>query len=325
MTRLRLTDEEALARVGKYRGGRMTSKAVAEFTRAAVRDALPSAPQPVGRSWIAYALSTVGSLARTSEEQGLPLDRAVVLERARIDRFLSHDCKHMTPGGRASYRSTLDLVAVALLHDQGDAPWPRATLHDANSVAPWDDAQAARVAQWTSGLRPRTRQDRTRVLLALALGAGLRRRDMGVTGQHVRQDSHGVHVSVPVGLDKDRTVTGSARTDRVVTVAAAWEQEVLGAADRAGDCLLVAPTRRSVQLDNLTASVTKANLHAPAGDEFTMTRARNTWLVRHLAAGTPLPLLMAQAGLSTPAVLVDLLPHVPAVDPAAAAAFMRGV
>lgn len=325
MTRLRLTDEEALARVAAYRGGRMTSKAVVAFTQAAVRDALPSAPQPVGRSWISYSTSTVGRLARTCEEQGLPLDRAVVFERSRIDRFLSHDCKHMTVRGRASYRSTLDCVAAALLHGENESPWPRATLSEANSVTPWDDAQAARVAQWTSGLRPRTRQDRTRVLLALALGAGLRRRDMGVTGQHVRQDEHGVHLSVPVGGGERRSVTGSAPVDRVVTVAAAWEKEVLLAAERAGSNLLVAPTRQSMQLDCLTGMVIKANGFAPAGDEFTLTRARNTWLVRHLAAGTPLPLLMKQAGLSTPAVLTDLLPYVPTVSPTLAAAFMRGV
>lgn len=318
-----LSREEALARVECYRGSKMTSKEVVRFTRDAVRDTLPFAPDPVNRSWIAYATSVVGTLARVSEEQGLPLDRAVVLDRSRIDRFLAHDCGHLSVQSRASYRSALDKVAAAVLHGQNDAPWPRATFAKAIPTAPWDNAQAARIAQWTSGLRPRTRQDRIRVLLALTLGAGLRRRDMGVTGHDVRQDQHGVHVAVPQA--RTPGLVGPGPTDRVVTVAAAWEREVLLAAERAGGNLLIAPARSEFFLDSLTTYVMLANRLAPAGDEFTLARARNTWLVRHLAAGTPLPLLMAQAGVSSPGVITDLLPHVPAAVPAAAAAFMRGV
>ena len=46
-------------------------------------------------------------------------------------------------------------------------------------------------------------------------------------------------------------------------------------------------------------------------------------LVRHLTAGTPLHVLMPQAGLTTTAHLQDLLPFLPTVDPAGEAAASR--
>lgn len=311
-----MTPEQVQARVDAYRGSKSTSRAVVEFTREAVRDSLHAAPQPVTRAWISYATCIVGGLAASCERQGLPLDRTVVLDRARIDRYIAHDCAAMTKPGRSSYRSKLDVIAGALLHGQNDSAWPRATLNAADTVRPWTDEQAARVALWTSGARPRPRRDRLRVCLALSLGAGLNRRDLLVArGGHVESDGHGVRVVLPP-TEND--------LGRTVTVAAAWEKEVLLAADRAGDAnLLIAPDRDRLDGSTLTNSIRRANQHAPAGDEFTSLRARNTWLVRHLAAGTPLPLLMEQAGLTTTHTLGDLLRYVPAADPAAAAAWMR--
>lgn len=327
---LALAPEQAEARVAAYRGTKGVSREVVEFTRSTVRDALGAAPQPPTTCWISYSLCVVGMLAVDCERQGLPLDRSVVLDRARIDRFLSHGCSHMTSAGKASYRSRLDIVANALLHGQNDSAWPRALLRAGDTLKPWDDEQAARIALWTSGLRPAGRRDRLRAVLALTLGAGLRRRDLvEITGRHVTADDQGVRVTVPAITAPDGMSPFAVRmpgdSGRTVTVAAAWEQDVLLAADRAGDNLLVAPNRTELNPDTLSRVIERTNRTAPAGDEFAVRRARNTWLVRHMAAGTPLPLLMEQAGLGTVEHLGDLLPYVPKADPAAAAAFMRGV
>jgi len=136
-----------------------------------------------------------------------------------------------------------------------------------------------------------------------------------VNGDHVTQDDLGVRVTVPAS---------DTNPGRTVTVAAAWEQEVLLAAGRAGSNLLVAPDRTELTVQALTGTIDTANKVAPPGDQMSLTKARNTWLVRHLAAGTPLPVLMASAGLTTTAVIEDLLRFVPAADPAVAASFMRG-
>jgi hypothetical protein len=54
------------------------------------------------------------------------------------------------------------------------------------------------------------------------------------------------------------------------------------------------------------------SLGAPAG--ISPMRLRNTWLVRHLAAGTPLSILMGAADISTVKTLHALLDHVPAAS-----------
>lgn len=41
----------------------------------------------------------------------------------------------------------------------------------------------------------------------------------------------------------------------------------------------------------------------------TLNRLRNTWLLRHVEAGTPLPILVAAAGLRTTSALINLMPY----------------
>ncbi len=53
-------------------------------------------------------------------------------------------------------------------------------------------------------------------------------------------------------------------------------------------------------------------------------RLRSTWMFTHLQLGTPLPILVAAAGLSTVRPLEDLLHHLPAPDPCKVAARLRG-
>ena len=309
------TPEQANARIDRFRGAKGTSDAVVVFTREAVRDAMCAAPQPVTTAWLSYSTTVVAKLARTVERQGMPLTREGLFARARIDRFLSVDCSDLVTQARSGYRSRLDVIAGALLHGQVVTAWPRAAMSEKDNLTPWGFPQAARVALWTTGLRPVTRRMRMRTCLGLTLGAGLRRRDLVlVTGSLVRHDALGVHVTVPV-TDAERS--------RTVTVARAWEQAVLDAAATAGPNLLIAPDSTSLSVDSLTRTIDTANRTAPAGDEFVIGRARNTWLVRHLAAGTPLNVLMPQAGLTTTAHLQDLLPFLPTVNLSGEAAARR--
>jgi len=310
------TPEQANARIDRWRGTKGTSDAVVQFTREAVRDAMCAAPQPVTIAWLAYSTVVVGKLARTAEAQGRPLTREGLFSRARIDRFLSVDCADMVTQARSGYRSRLDVIAGALLHGQVVTAWPRATMSDhKDNLTPWGLAQAARVTLWTTGLRPATRRLRMRTLCGTTLGGGLRRRDVVlVTGEMVRVNDLGVHMTVPAT---------DAEPSRIVTVARAWEQTIVDAAAVAGSNLLIAPDRSSLSVDTLTRTIDTANQTAPVGDEFVIGRARNTWLLRHLAAGTPLNVLMPQAGLTTTAHLQDLLPFLPIIDPAGEAAASR--
>lgn len=47
-------------------------------------------------------------------------------------------------------------------------------------------------------------------------------------------------------------------------------------------------------------------------------RARSTWILRRMAAGTPLPVVAEAAGLTSIETFADLLPHLPPVSRTAA-------
>lgn len=311
----------AVAQVGRYRGLKSTGRGAVEFTHAAVRDVLCVAPQPVTPAWVLYTTSAVGRLAAVCEAQGVPLTRDAVFARSRIDRFLAQDCARLAAGTRATYRSRLDAVAQVLLNGANDSPWPRAAISGLDVTVPYTYEQTGQMTAWARALRPYPRRERVQAVIALGLGAGLRPRDMlDVTGTSVLRDDHGVHLPLtgPVGLGAPRTVT----------VTAAWEDAVWEHAQASGPKLLVARNRAPVQAETISSTLLVASRGAPV--PVTVRRLRNTWLARHLAAGTPLPLLMEQAGLTTLAHFEDLLqvPNVmtiadPGYGPARAAAWMR--
>lgn len=83
-----------------------------------------AAPQPVTTAWLSYSLSVIGKFARAAEQQGRPLTREGLLNRARIDGFVATDCKGMAKQARAGYRSRLDVIAGALLYGRVVTAWP---------------------------------------------------------------------------------------------------------------------------------------------------------------------------------------------------------
>ncbi len=292
-----LTPAEADARVDRYRGTKSTSTQVIDFTREAVRDALPAAPQPVTNTWIAYSTSTVGLIAAASEAKGFPLDRKIVFGRDRIDAFLAHECAHLGTGTRASYRSRLDVIATGLSDGSGESAWPRPALSRLDVRVPYTPKETGKIAAWLPGVHPQARRERVSAIVALALGCGLRRRELvHITGDRVTSDEHGVHVSVPAG---PKTV------ERTVTATADWEQTIAQLAASVGTDLLLARGKTSLSVEGLDNVLYTANVTAPV--PVVIHRLRNTWLARHIIAGVPLPQLLPQAGLLTLQHLEDLL------------------
>jgi hypothetical protein len=57
---------------------------------------------------------------------------------------------------------------------------------------------------------------------------------------------------------------------------------------------------------------------------FVVGRLRSTWLLEHLRLGTPLPILMTAAGLTTVRPLEDLLHHLPTASPEVVATHLSG-
>lgn len=309
---------EARRRIARFRAWPPLSPGPLAVVHSVVEHALAVAPQPVSPRWTSYSLAVVGELVRWADRTGQPLDVESLLSVESRARFINVAKAHLGLRSRASYRSRLELIAIAHQVDgkpcAGQPPFPKAS-----SSAPLSSQDEADLWAWASGLRPWTRRASMQAIVALGLGVGLAQTDASrIQGRHIETTADGataVTVPDPEGA-VDRTVVGR----RV------WERRLAGMAEAAGpEHWLVSPWRRAQQspqaLDQLRW---KAQGACRCPVEWSPLRLRTTWLARHLAAGTHLPTLLEAAGLTTLAALVPLLPHAPQLSAEDAAEVLRG-
>lgn len=281
---------------------------VVRFTRSTVRDALFIAPQPVTDAWVRSSLAIVNRVAVSVRDSGQPLTREHVFHPETLHRWLhAGPGVGMHEGTLPTYRSRLGVIAQALINPPEHLV-DRVSLGTRDATPPHGSDDEVALWAWSRGLRPLTRRQRVQGILALGLGVGARRSDMAETrGRDVVRDAAGVHVTL-------RPASSAGFRTRTVTCREAWEDRLWHIAQATGpDSPLVAPWAQRVNLDSFDETVREApSLGAPSG--IAPARLRNTWLVHHLAAGTPLAILMAAADVSTLKTLNDLLDHVPAAS-----------
>lgn len=104
----------------------------------------------------------------------------------------------------------------------------------------------------------------------------------------------------------------TAGGSRSVTCRAVWEDVLRRAVPRDPANLVITPDRPVLELASLSSFLARSTAGAPVG--VSPARLRNTWLVRHLEAGTPLSVLLPAAGLEGMTSLDELLPFA-ASDP----------
>lgn len=288
----------AHGRVTRFRGSRLTQDGAA-FVRAAVRDALYAAPQPVTKHWVNYSLSVIARLVGMCEQAAIPLERQYVFTPRTRQRFIHVACADMVDMAQAGYRSRLDVISDALRRAPQHLTMDRPGICANDVLAPYTEADEIGMVAWAAGTRPASRRNRLRAVIALGAGVGERRRDMCITrGSDVIRDRHGVHVNI--GGTLPRTVTCLAAYEEIL-----WEH-----AQAAGNGLIIAPDKTWLDEDALSNTLATANEQRPPVPVVIM-RLRNTWLAHHLVGGTPLTALLPAAGLTTLAHLQDLLPHLP--------------
>ena len=99
------------------------------------------------------------------------------------------------------------------------------------------------------------------------------------------------------------TLTVQGRTEPIICLSS-WEEEVKQLIERA-------PSGRLVTRNQLNNHVHKFVDPADPSLRFVLGRFRTTWLVAHLQAGTPLDVLLPQAGLETGNRLFELFEYLP--------------
>jgi hypothetical protein len=275
-----------------------THRVVAEAVRASTRSP---------RNGAKY-LSHLSDFAAWAHEQGAPLTLKTLLDADVIERYIAVGMSGSKDSTRATRRAILRRVARHCASPPQDLPLPIAYRR----VRPPYSPEEIRGLLALASAQPTPSRRRTlRAILHLGLGCGIASRDLAwVRGQDVELLTDGA-VSV--------TVSGGTRPRSVITLQA-HETALLEIAWSARSGLLIGGTTRGRR------NVTRGPLERVVGGEdlprLETARLRSTWLLAHLRARTPLPVLMNAAGLTTVRPLEDLLHHCP-VDADAARVALR--
>lgn len=229
----------------------------------------------------------------------LPLNRSVVFHRDVIEDYIAHGTPTLGPGSRATRRSFLLRAAEAVLPD--DERVTRLYPHHKDAPArPYSEFEQRALRSWAVGQTTAQRRMVCHTILALGLGAGLGTADMmSLRVEQIDADDQGVviHVTRP-GVERD------------VPVLAAWEQPLINVlAARGLDDWVIGARRAGVNKNWMTQFLSRAL--PERGVTVEIARLRNTWLVHHITAGTPLGPLAFAAGLETFRTIEKVLRYVP--------------
>lgn len=235
---------------------------------------------------------------------GYPREVEFLLRRDVIVMFINHlhATTPMTDSSLATYRSRLFRVADASIgHVQPTHRMPGLRTHE--TARPFTPTEVLALRRWADGQPSRIKRVDLNVLLALTLGAGLTTGELIEScASDVTSDREGVLVCV------------RGARPRVVPMLAEWEAVIADVADAAWkpDLPLFRATRTTTD-SNLVANC----IHKSKAKPFPVnaTRLRATWIVTHLAAGTPVQALLDASGVETIGALGRFMAHVPAVDP----------
>jgi hypothetical protein len=262
-----------------------------------VRTAEPDKPQRARN-----LMNAVTQLALWADTIALPLDADVILRPEVIDRFVTEARSRLSKGAVNNYRTHLRAVGRAVVDPSLFPPRP-VTLPRTAQEAPYTLADTTALVSWSRGLPTESLRRNSRALVAMGLGAGLSSQEMAcLVGTDVTVDDDGVLLA-----------TGG-KNPRIVPVLRRWEDDIAAMAEEVKDRPFFMPHRTNVVRHQIPNFVERCMRTSP-GTHLSVQRLRITWLVRQLAAGTPINALAQFAGV-LPAQLCKYYVFVPPVEPA---------
>ncbi len=245
--------------------------------------------EPVNAEDAAELLTALAGHAGYLASVGTPVTEDTLLDPGLVTRWVLHGLAHLTAGTTANYRSRLTRVAAAV----HGAPARPAPLYASDPVRPYDRGAEDGLGWWAAALPGALGQDLL-VALGLTIGAGLTASQVPVVqGRHITR-SFGSTVAVRIPCAKGWTV---------IPVRARYAKVLLDAAARSGPDEYVfraaAPGRGGRNgISNLVDAADRQAGGKPEQlERFTPQRARATFIVRHLDAGTRVDMLMQIAGV----------------------------
>jgi integrase len=258
------------------------------------------APREVPRA--RYALA---ALERFAAGRGIPASPGCLLDYDVIEAFCVAGLAGRAPATRGTYRSVLYLLAGPVRGDPGRRVTPFA---GARAPAPYLSGERAELAVMARAQRDPAKRSSVMAMLAFGIGAGLRPGELAaLRGGDVAR--HGGQAAVVAGVAAPRTVP----------VAPRYAGRALELARRAGDGFIFRPGPADRSYKNFVNGFARSLACDPDAPGLSAGRMRSSFICDHLAAGTPLPVLLAIAGICEPESLARYARHVPGMPSSKAA------
>ncbi|MFB6611815.1 hypothetical protein ACFCVO_15910 [Agromyces sp. NPDC056379] len=271
---------------------------------------------PFARDIAARASDNPASAARTMvilspfllwciTEQGLPMTTEDLLTPRIIDAYVGS--LERADGTKATYRSKL-IDTAERLNPNGFPPRME-RIGRRSIAAPYSQSEMTEFENWANFQASDIKTRKARLMLALCAGAGLRPGELDLLCSDVTVDDRGVVLNLR-----------SSEAPRDIPVLSRWESWITAELEKLPvDGPLWMSDRQRKNKSLLNSFTEKTSGKAPNG-----ARLRATWIVAHLAAGTPIKELMRAAGMVQFNNLHHYLAYVDDVGPLAYRAVLRG-
>jgi integrase len=223
-------------------------------------------------------------LSRFADSRGIPASWEFLLDYDVIEAFCVAGLAGRAPATRGTYRSALYRLAEA----RHGPPGRRATpFAGARAPAPYSRGERAELAALAAAQRDAAKRASALALVVFGIGAGLRPGELvalrgGDVTRHGRQVM--VHVSGPAA--------------RVVPVTADYAGRAWELARRAGSGHVFRPGTADRGYKNFVTNFALGLAADPAAPRMSLRRARSAFICGHLAAGTPVGVLLAITGIA---------------------------
>ena len=239
-------------------------------------------------------------LSRFADSRGIPASWEFLLDYDVIEAFCVAGLAGRAPATRGTYRSALYRLAEAGHGPPGQRATP---FPGARAPAPYSPGERAELAALAAAQRDPAKRSSALALVVFGIGAGLRPGELvalrgGDVIRHGRQVM--VHVSGPAA--------------RVVPVTADYAGRAWELARRAGSGFVFRPGPADRGYKNFVTNFARGLAADPAAPRLSLRRARSAFICGHLAAGTPVAVLLAITGIAEAGSLARYARHVAGIS-----------
>ena len=251
----------------------------------------------------AVTATAARGLSRFAQARGIPAEAEFLLDYDVIEAFCVAGLAGRACSTRGTYRSALYRLAAPVHGEPGQRGTPFA---GARPPLPYSPAERAELAALAAAQRDPARRRSALAMVVFGIGAGLRPAELvALRGSDVIRRGRRV------------AVRASGPAARVVPVTVRYAGRAAALAAGAGTSYLFRPGPAHRGYKNFVTKFARSLTADPAAPRLTVSRCRSSFICDHLAAGTPLPELLAITGICQAESLARYSCHVDGAPPKA--------